>query len=150
MEEQAGYGLHRLRETMVVREEVRRSMQANRSTGTKPEERLRQALRALGVTGYRKNDRRLPGTPDIVFPASRLVVFVHGCFWHGCHLCGTYRVPKTNEAFWREKVRRNQLRHQDRLEQVEALGYRSLTFWECQLKSDIEAVARLIAAANRR
>lgn len=143
------YALGKLRETLVVREQVRRSMQSNRGTGTQPEERLRRALRDLGTTGYRKNVRGLPGTPDIVFPAAKLAVFVHGCFWHGCRLCGTYRVPKTNEAFWREKVRRNQERHQARLEELDGLGYRTLTFWECQLKADLDAVARLIRAASR-
>lgn len=149
METRSGYGLHNLRETLVVREEVRRSMQSNRSTGTQPEERLRKALRDLGATGYRKNWRELPGTPDVVFPSARLAVFVHGCFWHGCRLCGSYRVPKTNEAFWREKVRRNQARHQVRLEELDAMGYRTLTFWECQLKADLDAVARLVVAASQ-
>jgi len=143
------YGLGRLRETLVVREEVRKSMRSNRSTETKPEVALRLALRKLHATGYRKNFHGLPGTPDIVFTHTRLAVFVHGCFWHGCRLCGTYRVPKTNEAFWREKVRRNQARHQQRLEELDSLGYRTLTFWECQLKADLDSVARLILAASR-
>lgn len=125
-------------------------MQSNRSTDTQPEVALRKALRELHATGYRKNLRGLPGTPDIVFTHTRLAVFVHGCFWHGCRFCSSYRVPKTNEEFWREKVRRNQARHQQRLEALEAMGYRSLTFWECQLKADPTAIARLIVAASKR
>lgn len=149
METRVTYSLNRLRETWEVREETRRSMQSNRGTGTMPEEKLCQELRRLGATGYRRNLRSLPGTPDIAFTRARLAIFVHGCFWHGCRLCDSYRVPKTNEAFWREKVRRNQVRHQVTLEGLESRGYRTLTFWECQIKADIDTVARLIVAASR-
>jgi DNA mismatch endonuclease (patch repair protein) len=60
-------------------------MRAVKGRGTKPELKIRKALHARGFR-YRLNDRRLPGSPDLVFPKHRAVLFVHGCFWHG-HDC---------------------------------------------------------------
>src|SRR5687767_15564066 len=89
-----GYGIRNLRETMVVAESTRRSMQGNRSEGTKPELAFRKALWQAGLRGYRKNSKKLPGSPDVVFGKSKLAVFVHRCFWHGCPHCQRNRSPK--------------------------------------------------------
>jgi DNA mismatch endonuclease (patch repair protein) len=137
------YGLNRLRETLTVAESTRRSMKANRSTETRPEVALRQALWRAGIRGYRKNVRKLPGTPDIVFGPAKLAVFVHGCFWHG-HDCGRARLPATNALFWRTKIDRNRVRHEDRRAQLERLGFRVLTVWECELKADLGQAVRTI------
>lgn len=121
-------------------------MRSNRSRETGPEVSLRSALRAVGLVGYRKNVRSLPGTPDVVFTRARLAVFVHGCFWHGCTLCGKVRTPTTNREFWQEKVARNQARHEQAVASLEAAGWRTLTLWECELKSDLSGcVARVLA-----
>lgn len=147
----ADYGLSKLRETLVVREGTRRSMQSNTSTGTKPELRLRKALWEAGLRGYRKNDKGFPGKPDVYVPRARLAVFVHGCFWHGCERCTTYSLPKTNRAFWREKVRRNRERHARHLEELEEMGVRAVTVWECELKEDLEGVvARVMGMVAER
>jgi DNA mismatch endonuclease, patch repair protein len=122
-------------------------MRSNRSKDTRPEVALRAALRAAGLTGYRKNVRALPGTPDLVFGPSRLAVFVHGCFWHGCTLCGKVRTPATNRAFWEEKVARNRARHDRAMTELETQGWRSLTVWECELKADLAGVVGRIQAA---
>ena len=106
------------------------------SSGTKPELKLRHALWRLGFR-YRTNDRRLPGSPDIVLPKYRTVIFIHGCFWHGHKGCKNYTVPKTNTDFWVAKVARNQERDQEVWRQLEAKGWSVIIVWECQLKKAV-------------
>lgn len=103
------------------------------STSTNPEIRLRKELWRKGFR-YRKNDKRLPGTPDIVLPKYRTVVFVHGCFWHGHKGCKKYVTPKTNTEFWVQKVARNQQRDQEVWRQLEAKGWFVVIVWECELE----------------
>lgn len=94
---------------------------------------------------YRKNDKRLPGSPDIVLPKYRTVVFVHGCFWHGHKGCKKYTIPKTNTDFWVAKVKRNQERDQDVWRQLEAKGWSVVIVWECELekKRFVETIDRV-------
>lgn len=103
------------------------------SASTKPELRLRNALWNIGFR-YKINDKRLPGTPDIVLPKYRTVIFVHGCFWHGHKDCKNARTPKTNTEFWTAKINRNQERDQEVWRQLEAKGWSVIIVWECQLK----------------
>ena len=103
------------------------------SASTKPELLLRHALWRLGFR-YRVNDKRLPGSPDIILPKYRTVVFVHGCFWHGHKGCKYYTIPKTNTEFWVAKVARNQERDQEVWRKLEAKGWSVVIVWECQLK----------------
>jgi DNA mismatch endonuclease (patch repair protein) len=67
-----------------------------RSKNTKPELALRKALYARGFR-YRVNDTKLPGTPDIVLPKYKTIIFLHGCFWHGHEKCKYFNIPKTNK-----------------------------------------------------
>lgn len=103
-----------------------------RSTNTKPEVELRHALWRQGFR-YRKNVKRLPGSPDIVLPKYRTVVFMHGCFWHGHKDCRIYHLPQTNTDFWLAKVTRNQERDQEVWRQLEAKGWAVVIVWECEL-----------------
>ena len=105
----------------------------NRST----EGRLAALFRMHGFTGWRRQ-RPLPGRPDFVFPAKRLVVFVDGCFWHGCPRHGTQ--PKGNAAFWRAKFRRNQERDRRDTRRLRGAGWRVLRLWEHELKPKARAV----------
>ena len=77
------------------------NMSRIRSRNTSPERAVRHALWHKGYR-YRLNDKRLPGSPDLVLPKYRAVIFINGCFWHGHRGCTKYVVPKTNEAFWRD------------------------------------------------
>ena len=104
-----------------------------RSVSTKPELKLRHALWHRGFR-YRANAKSLPGSPDIVLPKHRTVIFIHGCFWHGHKGCKYYTVPKTNTEFWVTKVARNQVRDQDVWRKLEAKGWSVIVIWECQLK----------------
>lgn len=116
---------------------TRHSIMASvRSESTIPEMTLRHALWRDGFR-YRINDKRLPGTPDIVFPRFKTVLFVHGCFWHGHRGCKYYTVPKTNTEFWEAKVKRNQERDQEVWRQLEAKGWFVIVVWECQLKKAV-------------
>lgn len=109
-------------------------MAAIHSASTTPEVNLRHALWKLGFR-YKVNDRSLPGSPDIVLPKYRSVIFVHGCFWHGHKGCKKYTVPKTNTDFWVAKVARNQERDQEVWRQLEAKGWSVIIVWECEINN---------------
>jgi len=123
--------------TMDVHDKKTRSynMSCIKGKNTKPEEIVRKALFANGFR-YRKNDRRLPGTPDIVLPKYRTVIFVNGCFWHGHTGCKYFVVPKTNTEFWLNKIKSNIDRDAIKATQLKELGWRVITVWECELKKD--------------
>lgn len=122
-----------------------------RGKDTKPEVFLRKALHRLGFR-YRLGGRGLPGKPDLVFPSLNTVVFVHGCFWH-CHECRYFKWPGTNQQFWREKLQGNRARDLRVKKQIQKLGWRILTVWECELRKTgyalpnaaISRVARILA-----
>jgi DNA mismatch endonuclease (patch repair protein) len=105
--------------------------------------RLRRALHKLGLR-YRLHVKSLPGTPDIVFPTRRAVVFVHGCFWHrhlGCKLAAS---PKSKEEFWNAKFSENVKRDRADLKALVALGWRTKVVWECELTGEKPSI---VAAA---
>ena len=114
-------------------EQRHKNMAAIHSVSTKPEVKLRKELWRKGFR-YRKNDKRLPGSPDIVLPKYRTVIFVHGCFWHGHKGCNKYTVPKTNTDFWVEKVAWNRQRDQEVWRQLEAKDWSVMIVWECELE----------------
>ena len=100
------------------------------SGDTKPEMVVRRLLFAMGFR-FRLHDRKLPGVPDLVLRKYKTVVFVHGCFWHAHEGCPRATVPKSNEAFWREKLARNKARDEAVRSELLAAGWRVLTIWEC-------------------
>jgi len=104
-----------------------------RSKNTKPEITVRRAVHAAGFR-YVLHDRRLPGHPDIVMPRHRVVVFVHGCFWHG-HTCRFFRLPGTHAAFWLGKIARNRERDAAAIGALLVGGWRVAIVWECALRS---------------
>lgn len=110
-------------------------MSCIKGKNTKPEEIVRKTLFAKGFR-YRKNDSRLPGTPDIVLPKYKTVIFVNGCFWHGHKGCKYYVVPKSNTEFWVNKITSNIKRDVIKATQLQDLGWRVITIWECELKKD--------------
>ena len=120
---------------MDVHSKETRSYNMSRIKGknTKPEERVRKYLFSQGFR-YRKNDKRLPGTPDIVLPKYKTVVFVNGCFWHGHEGCKYFVWPQNNADFWKAKINANIQRDQRKKEELERLGWRVLVIWECGLK----------------
>lgn len=109
-----------------------RCMSRIRGGDTRPELMIRRGLFARGWR-YRLHDARLPGRPDLVFPARRAVIFVHGCFWH-MHDWPLFRMPATRRAFWEEKLTGNRARDARDLAALSTLGWRALVIWECTLK----------------
>lgn len=123
---------------MDVHSKETRSYNMSRIKGknTKPEELVRKYLFSQGFR-YRKNDKRLPGTPDIVLPKYKTVIFVNGCFWHGHEGCKYFVWPQNNADFWKTKINANIQRDQRKKEELERLGWRVLVIWECQLKKEV-------------
>jgi DNA mismatch endonuclease (patch repair protein) len=113
-----------------------------RGKDTLPELAVRRMLFALGYR-YRLHSRNLPGRPDLVFPARRKVVFVHGCFWHG-HSCLKGRLPRTRPEFWAAKIGGNKLRDRRNRWALAKLGWRSIVVWECKLRDAERTAARLV------
>jgi len=119
-------------------------MRAVKGRDTIPELLVRSAAHRMGYR-FRLHRRDLPGSPDLVFPGLRKVVFVHGCFWHG-HSCPRgARIPKSNRDYWIEKVRRNKLRDKGAKAKLKADGWDVLVLWECRIKETVklERVLRL-------
>lgn len=100
---------------------------------TAPELAVRRLLHALGYR-FRLHRRDLPGTPDIVLPSRRKVIFVNGCFWHA-HGCRFGRPPKSRTEFWLPKFERNRSKDKRNRREVRRLGWEVLTVWQCQIRS---------------
>ena len=110
--------------------EVRsRMMSAVRAKNTKLELEIRHRLFRMGFR-YRLHRGNLPGTPDLVFPKYRSIIFMHGCFWHyhGCHLSS---IPATRSSWWRTKLEGNARRDSVAVSKLQKLGWRVLIIWEC-------------------
>lgn len=105
-----------------------------RSRGNKSTELfVEEALKANRITGWKKHPQNIPGKPDFYFPKHRLAVFVDGCFWHMCPICG--RLPKSRQEFWRTKIDENRQRDNRIKRKLRALGYRTMRIWEHELKT---------------
>ena len=111
------------------------NMSRIRGENTKPEEKVRKYLFSQGFR-YRKNDKRLPGRPDIVLPRYHTVIFVNGCFWHKHENCKYFVWPKSNIEFWREKITSNVKRDVRQHEELRQRGWNVIVIWECELKKD--------------
>ena len=122
-------------------EQRRRIMQSVGQKHTGPELAVRRLAHGLGFRfTLHRND--LPGRPDIVFPARKKVVFVHGCFWHG-HGCSKGRLPKTRPEYWEPKLSRNKERDATNLKELKRLGWRALTVWKCETRDAAKLRQRL-------
>jgi DNA mismatch endonuclease (patch repair protein) len=119
-------------------------MRAVKSRDTSPEMKVRALLRAI-APGYRLHRAELPGKPDIAYVGRKRAIFVHGCFWHGHDCARGARDPKANAAYWRAKIDRNRARDGRNLESLQALGWRAMVVWECELKDEAALRARLAA-----
>ncbi|MDE2849334.1 MAG: very short patch repair endonuclease [Acidobacteriota bacterium] len=114
-----------------------------RSEGTKPEIAVRRLTHSLGYR-YRLHRKDLPGTPDLVFPSRRKVIFVHGCFWHQHRDCDHMHVPQSNRDYWLPKLRRNAERDSKHERRLAELGWKTLVLWECEVSQGGEALGERI------
>ena len=113
---------------------------ASKNTG--PEMRVRRAAHAIKLR-FRLHRRDLPGTPDLVFPRRKTVVFVHGCFWHRHPGCRKATDPKSREFFWEDKFAKNVERDAAAKTALEDQGWRVETVWECETR-DPQALVDLL------
>lgn len=129
-----------------------RMMSGIRGRDTAPELLVRQGLHQRGLR-YVLGGRGLPGRPDLVFPARRTVVFVHGCFWHRHSGCRYAYMPKTRPEFWAAKLGGNADRDARNGSRLKELGWHVEVIWECALKanpnSSIRALAKRISSRGQ-
>lgn len=120
-----------------------RIMRAVPQKNTAPELLLRKALHRLGYR-YRLHIRSLPGTPDIVFPGSRVAVFVHGCFWHRHSGCKRASTPLSNRRFWEDKFAANVVRDRRNEEELATAGWTVVVVWQCQIEHSLPDVVSAV------
>ena len=121
------------------RTEIMRSV---RSRNTAPEIIVRKAAYSLGLR-FRLYAKHLPGTPDLVFPKWKTVVFVNGCFWHRHTDCSKTSIPKTNVEFWQKKFEDNVQRDKTNYRLLEESGWQVVVLWQCQIRTIEQAVELL-------
>lgn len=109
-----------------------------RSKETKPEIQFRKVLWGLGLR-YRKNVKKLQGTPDIVFTKFKLIIFIDGEFWHGYNWEEKKRKIKSNRDFWIPKIERNMQRDRQNNRKLEEQGWTVLRFWDSEIKKELGA-----------
>mgnify|MGYP006229887269 CR=1 FL=1 len=117
-----------------VSEQRSRNMSAIKSKNTKPEIAVRKLLHSMGYR-FRLHRKDLPGSPDIVLPKYKTVIFVHGCFWHRHENCKYATTPKTRKEFWENKFKANLKRDSEIQEKIKNLDWRSVVIWECETRS---------------
>lgn len=116
------------------------------SRDTGPERAIRSVLHAMGYR-FRLHRKDLPGSPDIVLPRHKTVIFVHGCFWHR-HDCPRATLPKTNREFWAEKLMRNAERDCKAQKRLNEAGWRVIIVWQCAIrKRSLGTLAEWLRAA---
>ena len=111
------------------------NMSQIKGKNTKPEETVRKYLFGRGLR-YRKNDKRLPGHPDIVLPKYKTVVLVNGCFWHVHEGCKYFKWPESNVKFWKNKLTENRRRDVVKIRALKELDWKVIVVWVCELKGD--------------
>lgn len=112
---------------------------------------LRMGLVRAGIRGFVLHPPNVPGKPDFYFPKKNLAVFVDGCFWHGCKICG--HIPKTNTNFWALKIQRNLARDAKTTRLLRRRRIKVFRFWEHQLKDNpgscIRALSKCLSGSSR-
>lgn len=121
-----------------------------RSANTKPELCVRSLLHRMGFR-FRLHRKDLPGRPDIVLSRLKTVIFVHGCYWHRHPGCRFAYEPKSRVEFWTAKFRDNVERDKRNLDALEALGWRVLVIWECEVadQAHLDALISKLIAINK-
>lgn len=121
-------------------EERSKIMAKVKSKDTRPEMIVRKIVWRMGYR-YRLHCENLPGKPDLAFKGRKKAIFVNGCFWHGHQGCPAAKLPESNFGYWQEKISGNQKRDAKNRAKLEALGWKSLVLWECELRN-IDVLAK--------
>ncbi|MFH1852436.1 MAG: DNA mismatch endonuclease Vsr [Candidatus Neomarinimicrobiota bacterium] len=122
-------------------------MSQNKGKDTNSEKKVRSELHFRGFR-FRKNDKRYPGKPDIVLPKYKCIIFINGCFWHGHKGCKASKLPDSNRPFWEKKISDNINRDVSNISELEELGFRVITVWECELVAKANRATRLERLKN--
>ena len=123
-------------------EERSQNMSRIRNKNTRPEKIVRSLLHRSGFR-FRLHRRDLPGTPDIVLPGRKAVIFVHGCFWHQHKGCKDSGIPKTNTEFWETKLNKNVEMDKKNAAAIKQLGWKVIEIWECETENLLPLTKRL-------
>ena len=140
------------RKDKLTKEERSLLMGRVRSKNTKPEILVRTLLHGQGYR-YRLHRRDLPGSPDIVFPSRKKVIFVHGCFWHRHQGCKSTTTPSTRKKFWEGKFAANVSRDVRNIGALEEKGWKTLVVWGCEIRNSELLSSRLrtfLEGSNRK
>ena len=129
----------------ITKEHRRWNMSRLRSRDTTPERRVRAIIHRRGMR-FTLARKGLPGSPDIILPRRGAVVFVHGCFWHRHPCCRNAKLPRTRTDFWSTKLSGNLERDHRNVRSLEAMGWKVVIVWECELR-DEEALGRRLECA---
>lgn len=133
----------------LTRTQRSRNMSSIRSTRNRStEQAFLTLLRNEHISGWRRH-LRLPGKPDFAFPSLKVLVFIDGCFWHGCPKC--YRLPEDNRDYWIGKLNRNRSRDREVSQLLIATGWKVLRIWEHSLQNEVgrrRALRRLTKALD--
>lgn len=111
-----------------------------RSRDTGPEMQVRRSLHRAGYR-FRVHRADLPGRPDLLFPRYKIALFVHGCFWH-YHGCKKSKLPKTNIAYWTDKIQRNVSRDNRVRRDLEHLGWKWRVIWQCEVAAGVGRISK--------
>lgn len=117
-----------------------RSLLMSRVKGknTKPEKKVRSLLHSMGYR-FRLHRKELPGSPDLILPKYNIAIFVHGCFWHHHLNCKKATLPKQNRDYWEQKMNQNIERDLRKQKELEYLGWKVITLWQCNIDKSNEA-----------
>lgn len=126
-----------------TKEQRSKVMSHIRGKNNKPETAVRKYLWHHGFRYY-KNDRNLPGTPDIVIPKYRTVIFINGCFWHHHYGCKYARYPKSRTEYWIKHINKNVENDIKNYNLLQQMDYNVITVWECEIKEDFEHRMKLL------
>lgn len=137
-----GYSTSVMGVDLLTREHRSWNMSRIRSRNTSPELTVRRILHRMGYR-FRLHYKHLPGHPDIVLPKFKVVIFVHGCFWHRHKNCSNCTTPTANRRFWLEKFQGNVVRDKKNQRALKKSGWRMLVIWECQAEAE-EKVRRML------
>ena len=130
-----------------VSEQRSNNMSAIKSKNTKPEIKVRKVLHSMGYR-FRLHSKDLPGSPDIVLPKYKTVIFVHGCFWHRHENCKYASTPKTRKEFWNKKFKENIKMDLEIQDKIKNLDWRSVVIWECETKNIENLMGKIIDVLN--
>lgn len=118
-----------------------------KSKNTGPELAVRKLAFSMGYR-YRLHGDQLPGKPDLVFGGRKKAIFVHGCFWHRHHGCKKATTPESNTEYWLPKFDRTVERDRQNMKALEAMGWKALVVWECELKDSNTLAEKLRTFLN--